>query len=59
MTKFDPEKFREAIYKAKVMVYMTMSKDPKVKKQLEHMKRLVDELQAHCDELLEGWGVET
>ena len=54
MTNFDPEKFREAIYKTKVMVYVTRSTNPEKERKLEHMRRLVDELVEYCDEILEG-----
>jgi len=52
MGDFDKEKFREAIYKAKLMCYITKSKVPEGEKILNHMRALADELQRHCDELL-------
>ena len=52
MTQFDREKFREAIYRAKLYVYITRSMDPEIKEKLEQMRPLVDKLQELCDEIL-------
>ena len=54
MTEFNPEKFREAIYTAKVYAYAAGSRDPFKEALLKRLRTLMDEAQELCDQILEG-----
>ena len=53
MVEFDPEKFREAICKAKLYAYIVRSRDPEKNRLLEQLRTKMDEAQALMEKILE------
>ena len=46
------EKLRAAIYTAKLVAFMTGSKDPEKRKKIERLRMVMDEAQGLCDQII-------
>lgn len=50
--EIDRTKFREAIYTAKLMAFITWSPDPGKRAKLERLREVMNEAQQLCDEII-------